>query len=434
MVKKHIRQKINAGTKLFAAMVFILSICNACQSATPTPPTENDLITTSSPTANPLPTSTDFAEEGKTTATSDAATHNINTWIKTFEGPDYGAFFDIVITTDGNVLAVGTTNHLHFPPYSGDALIMKLTLNGDVLLEQTWGGDGYEQAWAVTLAENGGYYIFSETDSYGAGDRDFFLLKLAEDGSEEWFQTYGYAYGEWPYGMLQLSNCDLLIYGFTESVTSRERNQYVLRLGKDGNVIWEYTVESPEEELVADALETAKGDLVLAVIIGEDGKLIKLDANGNLQWEKRYELPRWQFASQVSQAKNGGYLLAGFSMSANSQADTWLARCDSTGELEWETSFGNSAFDDYANSLIQLEDGTFLIGGLGNGMLLTRIDETGNILWERSLVGTTVYGARGLIQLEDGGFLAAGFIQISNGRSYDAIIFRTDADGRVDEQ
>ena len=406
----------------------LISLASACGlTTTPMPPAAV------LPTITPLPTNTAFTGEENITATSGSAARSTNTWIRTFEGPDYGAFFDIILTPDGNVLAIGTTNHLHFPPYSGDALIMKLTLNGDVLWEQTWGGDRYEQAWAVALAESGGYYIFGETDSYGAGDRDFFLLKITEDGSEEWFKTYGYAHREWPYGMLQLSNGDLLIYGFTESMINKERNQFALRVDSNGNIIWEYSIESPEEELVLNAIELQDGSLIFAVNIADDGKLVRLDAAGNLQWEKRYELPGWQFASQVSQTKDGGYLLVGFSMSTNSQADTWLARCNSTGEIDWETSFGNPTFDDYANSMIQLKDGTYLIGGLGNGMLLTRMDETGNILWGRSLVGTAVYGARGLIQLEDGDFLVAGFIQISNGRSYDAIILRTDAEGQVKE-
>ena len=410
---------------VYAILIILLVACGP--SATPSN------LETTPPTITPFPTNTSIPDNEVIPATSEVTNDHTNTWVRTFEGSEYGAFFDILLTPDGNAFAVGTTNHLHFPPYSGDALFMKLTLDGDVLWEKTWGGEGYEQAWAVTLAEDGGYYVFGETDSYGAGDRDFFLLKITEDGNEEWYKTYGYAYREWPYGMLQLSNGDLLIYGFTESIISRERNQYVLRIGKDGSVIWEYTVESPEEELVLDALETAEGDLILAVGIASDGKLVRLDANGQSLWEKRYELPGWQFVSQVAQIEEGGFLLAGFAIGANGYADTWLAHCTSTGEMEWETSFGNPAFDDYANSMIQLSDGTYLIGGLGNGMLLTDIDDDGNILWERSLVGTAVYGARGLIQLEDGGFLVAGFIQIRNGRSYDAILLRTDAEGRVKE-
>jgi hypothetical protein len=147
----------------------------------------------------------------------------------------------------------------------------------------------------------------------------------------------------------------------------------------------------------------------------------------------RYDLPGWQFASQIAQTEDGGYLLAGFSMSSgvNRQADTWLAKADSSGELVWETSFGEEAFDDYAQSLIPLQDGSYLIGGLGDGMLLTCIDAEGNIIWQRSLIGEEVYGAEALVHLEGGGFLVAGFVQISNGRSYDAVLLRTDAEGRV---
>ena len=162
---------------------------------------------------------------------------------------------------------------------------------------------------------------------------------------------------------------------------------------------------------------------------------MKLDADGNVLWTHRYELAGWQYASQVAETDDGGFLLAGFSMSSGSrrQADTWLARCTSNGELEWETSFGDPAYDDYATSLIRLEDGTYLIGSIANGVLLSRVDQDGNVLWRRSLVGQTVHGAAGLIELEDGGYLVAGFIQLVNGRSYDAILLRTDAEGQVEE-
>ncbi|HSF83929.1 MAG TPA: hypothetical protein VLA49_22055 [Anaerolineales bacterium] len=363
---------------------------------------------------------------------SSAAISHPNTWIRTFEGPDYGAFFDIALMQDRSLVVVGATNHLHMPPYSGDALFMKLTLDGDVLWERTWGGDGYEQADSIVMAEDGGYFIFGETDSYGAGDRDFFLLKITQDGVEEWFKTYGGTGREWPYGMLYLSNGELLIYGFTES-TKGGRDEYAIRVAQDGAIIWEYTVENPGDELVLDALETAEGDLVLAVNVEEDGKLVKLKADGSLQWAHRYELPGWQYASQVAETEGGGFLLVGFSMSSSpQQVDTWLARCTVTGELSWETSFGDPSFDDYANSMIRLNDGTYLVGAIANSVLLSRLDEDGNVLWRRSLLGQqAVYGGMALTELEEGGYLVAGLIQLVNGRSYDAILLRTDSHGQV---
>ena len=366
---------------------------------------------------------------------SNTASSSASTWVRTFAGPNYGAFFDVALLSDGDILAVGATNHLHLPPYSGDALFMKLTLAGDVLWEHTWGGDGYEQATAVELAEDGGFYIFGETSSHGAGDRDFFLLKLTADGSADWFRTYGRARREWPYGMLRLSNGDLLLHGFTEAPVGGERDQYALRVRPDGEVIWEYVGEENGEDLVLDAVETADGHLVLAVSIEEDGALVALDADGHTQWTKRYELDGWQYASQMVRADDGGFLLAGFSMSntAPRQADTWLARCSSSGELEWQTSFGEPAFDDYATSMIRLRDGTYLLGAIANGMLLSRIEEDGDVLWRRSLVGETVYGGMALAELAEGGYLVAGLIQLVNGRSYDAILLRTDAEGRIAE-
>ncbi len=400
--------------------IFFLVLLVGCTSGRPTmpvsPATTPTIISTTAPTHTSI------------------ATAPSNTWVRTFEGPNYGAFFDIVLTQDGNILAVGATNHLHVPPYSGDALFIKLSLDGDLIWERTWGGDGYEQARSVILAEDSGYFIFGETDSYGAGDRDFFILKITKDGSDEWFKTYGGTGREWPYGMLSLSNGELLMYGFTESIGGG-RDVYAIRVSQEGNIIWEYTVEKPGEELFLDAIETPDGNLVLAESIEEDGGLVKLDANGRLKWEHRYELPGWQYASQVAQIEDGGFLLAGFSMSGSpQQADTWLTRCTSTGELEWKTSFGDPTFDDYANSMIRLRDGTYLIGAIANSVLLSRVDEDGNVLWRRSLLERqAVYGGMALIELERGGYLVAGLIQIINGRSYDAFLLRADAEGWIGE-
>jgi len=355
-----------------------------------------------------------------------------DTWVRTFEGPGYGALFAVVFTQDAEILAAGATNHLHVPPYSGDALLMKLTLDGNLVWERTWGGAGYEQALAVAPAGDGGFYVFGETDSYGAGDRDFFLLKIDACGIETWSRTYGGPGREWPYGMLALANGDLLLYGFT-TFENGARRQYAVRVDPAGDVVWEHAEGTADEEIALDALETAEGDLVLCVLFDEDGGLVQLDAGGGVLWSKRYELPGWQFASCVAPAEGGEFLLAGFSMTegARRQVDTWLVRCAADGDFLWETVFGNPTSDDYAQAMLRLRDGTYLIGGLGNGMPLTCVDSDGNVLWSRLLAGPRVHAAEGLVDLDEGGFLVAGLIQIVNGRSYDAILVRTNAEGQV---
>jgi len=55
------------------------------------------------------------------------------TWLRTFAGLDYGAFFDVVLTNDGALLAVGTTCHPLVETTRGDVLVAKLTLDGDLV-------------------------------------------------------------------------------------------------------------------------------------------------------------------------------------------------------------------------------------------------------------------------------------------------------------
>jgi hypothetical protein len=363
-----------------------------------------------------------------------AAAAASETWTKTFEGPGYGALFGVTLAPNGEILAVGATNHRHVAPYSGDVLLMRLTLDGTVVWERAWGGSGYEQAWAVAPAEDGGFLVFGETDSYGAGDRDFFLLKIADDGTQEWVRTYGRAHREWPYGMLPLADGDLLLYGFT-TADNGARQRYALRTTVSGDVLWEYIAGDAREEFVLDAIETSEGNLVLCLCIDEDGGLVKLDAEGNVSWSKRFELPGWQFPSCIASVEDDGFLLAGFWLSETPrrQADAWLVRCSAEGEVLWDTAFGDPASDDYAQSILPLADGTCLIGELGNGMPLSLVDEEGNVLWRRLLAGSRVYAAEDLLPLQDGGFVIPGFIQITNGRSYDAILVRTDAEGRVSD-
>ncbi|MFN2143802.1 MAG: hypothetical protein ACK2T7_00540, partial [Anaerolineales bacterium] len=172
-----------------------------------------------------------------------------------------------------------------------------------------------------------------------------------------------------------------------------------------------------------DAVELETAEILLIVNADEDAKLVSLDQEGSPQWEKRFEIPGWQFFSTGVSVEGGDLLLAGFWMNDGppSQVDTWLARCTAKGEIVWEKTFGNPDDNDYAQSLIELSDGNYLIGGLGNGMPLTQIDADGNILWQQRPLESGTYNAGALLETNEG-ILAAGFIMLVNGRSYDAIL------------
>lgn len=380
-------------------------------------------------------------------ATTTTAPQNDSPWLRVFSGPSYGALFDAMPTADGHVVAVGATEHRHMPPYSGDALLVKVAVaDGAVVWERTWGGDGFEQAWAVAPAADGGFYVFGETDSQGAGNRDFFLLKADADGEQIWFRTYGTREREWPFGMLSLAGGDLLMYGEIRSEGGgqgpdavrgeqahavRSEDPYAVRVDPEGNVVWEYTDRAGPDTFFLDAVETAAGQIILCTSVAQDGALTALNHDGSRAWTQRYELDGWQYPSAIEGA-DGGYLLAGFAMiddGSSRQADVWLARTSASGELEWQRSFGDPGSDDYGMNLLRLSDSEYLIAGFGRGLPLWKIDGSGEVLRERRLDDSSSYAAGALIELHDGGLLVSGLKVIVNGQSSDAVLLRADAEG-----
>jgi outer membrane protein assembly factor BamB len=355
------------------------------------------------------------------------------TWVLSLDGPDYGALMDAVL--DGEtILAVGTTNHRHFPPYQGDVLIVRVNAAGEVIWERTWGGDGYEQAWAVSPTVGRDFLVFGETDSQGSGDRDFFLMRIDSAGETLWVKTYGGPFREWPFGMLALANGDALLFGRTQGQVGGPEDLYALRVTASGDVVWEYGVSRPANEIIPDALETSSGDLVLCGSSDEDPLLIKLTADGDTVWEVRHELPGWQFGSGIAPAAGGDFLVAGFRMvtDGRSHADVWMARFSSDGEMRWETSFGRPGEDDYAHTLRRSSDGNYLIGGLGNGLPLFKVDDTGTVLWESRISDDAVHVAGTVVEAENGEIVVAAAKQIEPGRSYDALLVKVDRNGRAE--
>lgn len=51
------------------------------------------------------------------------------------------------------------------------------------LFARTFGGTSYDEAYSITQTTDGGCAVAGHTESFGAGDRDFLVLKLAPNGS-----------------------------------------------------------------------------------------------------------------------------------------------------------------------------------------------------------------------------------------------------------
>lgn len=96
--------------------------------------------------------------------------------------------------------------------------------------------------------------------------------------------------------------------------------------------------------------------------------VLKLDKCGNIQWEKSFGGTAYESARDVVQTKDGGYMVLGETNSTDGGVisgyggtkDIWLLKLSSAGNLEWQKRYGGSGLD-IGNHIEMNTDGSFII-------------------------------------------------------------------------
>jgi hypothetical protein len=73
------------------------------------------------------------------------------------------------------------TGHTRLPGQEYDVYCVKISANGDTVWSRKYGGVERERSFSVQQTSDGGYIIVGCTYSFGAGDSDVWLLKLAAE-------------------------------------------------------------------------------------------------------------------------------------------------------------------------------------------------------------------------------------------------------------
>jgi hypothetical protein len=103
---------------------------------------------------------------------------------------------NLVVDGGGNVYVVGQADS--FGSGDNDAILIKYDTLGTLLWEKRWAGAGVDIATDVGFDASGNVYVTGQTDSFGAGDFDVFLLKYLSDGTFVWQQAWGTSARETP--------------------------------------------------------------------------------------------------------------------------------------------------------------------------------------------------------------------------------------------
>ena len=98
--------------------------------------------------------------------------------------------------------------------------MLKLDSTGHLLWDKTFGGSDEDWAESVIQTADGGFVVAGYTDSKGAGDYDFWVLKLDSTGHLLWDKTFGGSDSDSARSVVQTADGGLVVAGRTRQQRS----------------------------------------------------------------------------------------------------------------------------------------------------------------------------------------------------------------------
>ena len=289
---------------------------------------------------------------------------------RTFGGPHDDCGWCVEQTTDGGYIITGETGSYGTGETVGDVWLIKTDSAGNMMWNRTFGGAERDRCFYVQQTTDGGYIITGYTFSFGAGDRDVWLIKTDDSGNMVWNRTFGGT--EWDCGwcVQQTTDEGYIITGDTESFGAGEEDVWLIKTDSAGNMMWNRTFGGAERDEGGYVQQTTDGGYIItgqtmSFCSGDldDFWLIKTDNAGNMEWNKTFGGTGFDYGNCVQQTNDGGYIITGGINIGSGYRDVWLIKTDSNGNKVWDMTFGREEDYDDARCVQQTNDGGYIITG-----------------------------------------------------------------------
>jgi len=166
---------------------------------------------------------------------------------------------------------------------------------------------------------------------------------------------------------------------------------------------------------------------------GHDYWVVKTDASGNILSQLCLGGSGNDIPEKLAQTNDNGVIIVGRSNSNDGDVsgnhgtfDIWVIKLNSDDSIAWQKCYGGSGYD--SGQAIAQIDGGYIIAGVtesndgdvtgnhGNqDFWLIKINETGNIIWQKCYGGTSSEAAYSCQQCSDGNIIVAGNTGSNNG-------------------
>lgn len=363
-----------------------------------------------------------------------------DTWERAFGGVDGDLGLSVGETSDGGIIILGNTASFGAGGY--DVYLIKTDRYGDTLWTRTFGGASTEYGYSMIETSSGNFVLACATSSYGAGGYDMYLIKTDNSGNLIWEKTFGGTGYDFGYSIVETLDGGYVIAGTTNSYGAGGYDLYLIKTDINGDSLWTKTFGGTGDDEGYSIVETPGGDFVITGLSDSysagdyDVYLIRADSSGNLLWEKTFGGINDDIGETVIVTTDGSFVITGEYGSGIESA--YLIKTDSNGNTLWTKTFGGIDVETSASVMetsggdLVMVGSTYLIGANHYEVYLIKADNSGSLVWEKTLGGTSEDEGYAVCETSDGGIVIVGKTASYGAGNFDVYLIKTDADGNVD--
>lgn len=293
-----------------------------------------------------------------------------------------------------------------------DYWVLKLNSVGDIEWQQSYGGEQIDVLMSMEQTNDGGFILGGISQSGYSGNKteacqginDYWIIKIDDAGNILWQNTIGGNNDDKLHQIHCTSDGGYILAGDSQSDLSGDKTEWsmglydfwIVKVDSTGQIVWQNTIGGSEYDYLFDIKETTSGQFILtghsnSAISGDktssnygwfDYWVMKLNSLGDsIIWQLTFGGSAFEATYEVEQTADGGFIFCGSSESGISPVkeeicqgyyDYWIIKLsvdcpetqelcngiddDCDGNIDEEYTFINYYLDfdgdDYGNLLI----------------------------------------------------------------------------------
>jgi hypothetical protein len=353
---------------------------------------------------------------------------------------------------------------------TNDIWVVKLDSQRNISWYDLLGGSASDNLGSLQFAHDSGYILsggVASTDGDVTGNHggsDAWVVQLARDGKIVWKKCYGGTQYDFAIRVEKCGDGYIMIGNTTSNdgdvsgVHGTESDIWVVKLDRNGNIIWQKCLGGTNNEYANGIKQTPDGGFI---IIGDtfswDGDVqgshvmpvapggflkpdiwvVKLDQYGAIEWQKCLGGSMNDNGYDIELTAAGDYMVSGGTYSTDGDVtgyhgwdsttnalDAWVVNLSTTGSIKWQKCFGGKETDNLFD-IQQLPNHTFVgvgrtlskdgdvsyLNGNGADCWVVNFNDNGELIWEKTF-GSTGYELGTTFSLTNSGnMVIAGYSQ-----------------------